>query len=274
MWNFIKQSLVRRRAKRHTRTYDTFVDTFEIDGIGKILFANWTNPLVEKKVIWKEQIDFFKKFLHPGDLAIDIGGNVGHMTIPMALAVGKEGKIVTFDPNPYVFDILKKNSAINPQSTNIDPYPYAITDHPGEFFYNSSEASFNNGGISEQEKSRHGKYSLGHKVQGIELESFLDEKYSNRLDKLKLIKIDTEGYDKEIIRSILPIIRKYRPTIITECFKKNDSAARSEQYHILADNGYKLYYFSDFSTEAKTERISDAKDMMKWQHFDLYAITD
>jgi tRNA G37 N-methylase Trm5 len=37
------------------------------------------------------------------------------MTIPMALAAGKEGKVVTFDPNPYVFEILKKNTSLNPQ---------------------------------------------------------------------------------------------------------------------------------------------------------------
>jgi len=274
MWNYIRESIRRKRARRYTTTYETELDTFDITGIGKILFANWTNPLVEKKRISDEQISFFRKFLKRGDLAVDIGGNVGHMTIPMALAAGKEGKVVTFDPNPYVFEILKKNTSLNPQWTNIDPHPYAITDHPGEFYYNSSEASFNNGGISEDQQSRHGKFRLDHKIKGIQLESFLNENYADRMDRLKLIKIDTEGYDKEIIRSIIPLLKKYKPTVITECFKKNDAVARNEQFNLLKECGYTLYYFSDFTVDAQVEQIRKPEEMMRWQHFDLYAVME
>jgi hypothetical protein len=48
MWNYIRESIRRKRARRYTTTYETELDTFDITGIGKILFANWTNPLVEK----------------------------------------------------------------------------------------------------------------------------------------------------------------------------------------------------------------------------------
>ena len=63
MWNYIRESIRRKRARRYTTTYETELDTFDITGIGKILFANWTNPLVEKKRISDEQISFFRKFL-------------------------------------------------------------------------------------------------------------------------------------------------------------------------------------------------------------------
>lgn len=118
-----------------------------------------TGPILwwRKKVISRSQVDFFAKFLKPGDLAVDIGGNVGHMTIAMSLAAGREGRVVSFDPNPFVYDILVKNAGLNPGLTRIDTFPYAIADHEGEFYYNSSEASFNNGGISEDTNSRHGR---------------------------------------------------------------------------------------------------------------------
>lgn len=272
MWNYIRQSIARKRARRITRKYDTVIDHFEIEGIGRIDFANWTNPLVEKKVISRSQVDFFAKFLKPGDLAVDIGGNVGHMTIAMSLAAGREGRVVSFDPNPFVYDILVKNAGLNPGLTRIDTFPYAIADHEGEFYYNSSEASFNNGGISEDTNSRHGRFALDHKIKGIKLESLLEEKYPEELGKLRLIKIDTEGYDKEIIRSIRPILQKYRPTVITEVFKNNDASARAEQFELLSSCGYTMYYFSDFVADAEVIRIENKDQMMQWKHFDMYAI--
>ena len=272
MLKYIIHSLRRKKARRHTKKYPTTVDTFAISGYGNVLFANWENPLVERKVISSRNVNFFKKFLREGDLAIDIGGNIGHMTIPMALAVGRAGKILSFDPNPFVFEILQQNAGLNPLLTNIETFNFAITENEEEFYYNSSEASFNNGGISKDAESRHGRFALDQKIQGINLENFMRRNYINSIDKLKLIKIDTEGYDKEIIRSIPGILDKYHPVVITECFKKNDAEQRYEQFDLLAGHGYSMYYFSDFDENAEIIPIVKKEDMMRWKHFDLYAI--
>lgn len=272
MLNYFINSFKRKIARRFTKKYPFHIDLFEIEGVGKIKFANWDNPLVEKKIISKENIEFFKKFVSEGDFAIDIGSNIGHMTIQMAIATGTKGLTIGFDPNPYVYEVLTENIKLNPDKTNIAAFNFAITDRNEDFFYNSSEASFNNGGISINKENRHGKFSLKTKVKGVNLESFLENEYFDFISKLKLIKIDTEGYDKEIIKSIANLLKKYKPTVITECFGKNKPEERFEQFDLLKSLGYSLYYFSDFHSNAEIVPINVKEDMMKWKHFDLYAI--
>lgn len=274
MLNYLTQSIKRKIARRVTKKYPTRVDSFEVNNYGTVQFANWENPLVKEKVISPKDVKFFERFLKKGDLAIDIGANIGHMSVSLALITGKEGLTLAFDPNPFVFEILVQNAKLNPEKTNIVPYKFAITDNDGDFFYNSSEASFNNGGISDKENSHHGKYSLETKIEGVNLEKFLEKNHPDKLKHLKLIKIDTEGYDKEIVKSISDLLVKYKPVVITECFFKNTPEERFEQYELFASKGYSVYYFSEFSSDAEIVKINQKEDMLKWRHFDVFAIME
>lgn len=272
MIKYLIDSFKRKKARRITKKYSTRIDNFNIPGIGDIRFANWENPLTTPKEIYLKNIEFFRKFLKEGDLAIDIGANIGHMTLPMSLAAGKQGITLAFDPNPYVFEVLFENSKLNPDLTNIHPFNYAISVNDDEFYYSSSEASFNNGGIAKEKENRHGKYSLNSKIKGINLEKFLLESYPDAISKISLIKIDTEGYDKEIIKSIAGLLDRYKPAVITECFAKTNAQERQEQFALLKSRGYSLYYFSDFDVDAEIVPIEKKEDMLNWKHFDLYAI--
>lgn len=272
MLNYIINSIRRKIARRITRQYPTSIREFYIPEIGKFHFANWDNPLVSPKKITENQIRFFGKFLKKGDVAVDIGANIGATTLPMSFVVGKEGAVIAFDPNPFVFKVLAQNVNLNPGLCNIRAFNYAITDSEGEFYYNSSEASFNNGGISSSKTNRHGNYSLDHKVRGVQLSHFLNTLDPGFLPKLKLVKIDTEGYDKEIIKSISEILKVYKPVVISECFGKSEIHDRHEHFKLLHDLGYSLFYFSDFDHEAEIIPIQTMEAMMNWKHFDFYAI--
>ena len=274
MSNYFIESFKRKIARRVTKKYPYRIDSFDAGRYGNIRFANWENPLVKNEEISLENMEFFKKFLKEGDVAIDIGANIGKLTVAMSLVTGKNGLVLAFDPNPFVYEILAENAALNSDKTNIVTYNYAITDKDDEFYYNSSEASFNNGGISSEKRSRHGKYSLNKKITGINLEAFMQKNYSDKINRLKLIKIDTEGYDKEIIKSISNLLTKYKPALITECFGKNTAEEKFEQFEILKSIGYSLYYFSDIVANAEIISIDRKEDMLKWKHFDLFAVIE
>ena len=155
--------------------------------------------------------------------------------------------------------------------TNIKPFNCAISEEEDDFYYNSSEASFANGGISTEKISRHGKHQLSQKIKGVNLDTFLHAHFADNLPKLTLIKVDTEGYDKEILKSIQPLIRKYRPILIAECFPKLNKDEREDLYHTIAKNGYELYYFQNIDAVEETLKIS-VDDMERWKHFDIYAL--
>ena len=247
------------------------MESFKLANEGEVQFANWDNPLAPKLTITQADVDFFKQFIPKGSLVIDVGGNTGDTTVLMSLAAGKEGLVIGFDPNPYVFKILETNAKLNPEKTNIVVLPYAVTDKEGDFYYASSEASFANGGISNQPSTYHGAHKLETTIKGIVLEKYLEQNYPTWLPKISLIKVDVEGYDKEVIKSVHPVLEKYRPVVIAECFFKLTTAEREDLYDSLATKGYDLFYFEDFKAGTETAPLS-RNDMNSRKHFNLYAL--
>ena len=270
---YIKRKLEKRKARRVFREYPYEILNFDLPEEGVVQFANWKNPVNTPVSINHKTVDFFRPFIPKGSLAIDIGAHTGDTTVPMALAAGKEGLVIGFDPNPHVFKILEVNAGLNRDKTHIIALPFAITEEEGDFFYNSSEASFGNGGISRQPSQYHGSYALPGKINGINLEQYLETHYNTWLPKLSCIKIDTEGYDKEIIKSIHRLIEKYKPVIIAECFSNAGRSDREELFNSVAGKGYKLYYFADFAAGTPGIPIT-VSDMTKWKHFNFYALPE
>ena len=68
----------------------------------------------------------------------------------MALAAGTSGITLGFDPNPYVYKILEINASLNKDKQNIISQLYAISVKEEDFYYVSSEASFQWSNISDQ----------------------------------------------------------------------------------------------------------------------------
>lgn len=271
--DYFKSSLARKKARRVTQVYSPKIETFQLDGIGAIQFANWDNPLALPYHLNKPMVDFFKQFIKEGDLAIDIGANIGDTTVPIALSVGKSGLTLGFDPNPYVFRILKANANLNKDKTNLHAINCAISTAEDEFYFISSEASFSNGAISPTIESHHGKFVHTEKIKGVNLLKFLQENYEDWIPKLAFIKVDTEGYDKEILKSISDLVAKQKPVIIAESFGKSSDEAKMELYDVIAKHGYDIYYFADFDINAKVEKLRDRSDMTKWKKtINVYAM--
>jgi FkbM family methyltransferase len=269
MFNYLKNALQRKIrkkiARRVTKEYPPKIDTFNLQ-IGTIEFANWDNPLVKPIKIDDNMIDFFKQFIKEGDLAIDIGANIGDTTVPIALCTGVTGLTLGFDPNPFPFKILEKNATLNKDKMKMVPLPYAISTEEEEFYYVSSEASFANGAITKiTAGSKHGKFIYPNKVKGINLEKFLEQEYKDWLSKFSFVKIDAEGYDKEIIKSISNLISKYKPVIIAESFAASSNEEKTELYEVINKHGYDIFYFADFSIKAKVEKLNNSSDLIKYR---------
>ncbi len=273
MLNYLKASFRRKIARRFTKEYPAVIDHFQVEGLGNVDFANWSNPLVPPVELNTSMIAFFRRFIKEGDMAIDIGANIGDTTVPIGLCAGKAGLTLGFDPNPYVFKILEVNASLNKDKTNIVPIPYAIAKQEEEYYFISSEASFANGGISPTKESKHGKFIYPKKIKGVHLKKFLEENYRDHLTRFTFIKIDTEGYDKEILKSIRDLITAYKPIIIAESFGKASNEDKIELYEIIDQLGYAIYHFEDFDSFAGIEQLKEKKDITRFKHtINIYAI--
>ena len=113
MFTYLKNSFARKIARRVTKEYPPIIDHLNMNQYGEIDFANWSSPLAPKITLNEATVAFFNQFIKAGDLAIDIGANIGDTTVPMALCTGMTGITIGFDPNPYVFKILETNANLN-----------------------------------------------------------------------------------------------------------------------------------------------------------------
>jgi len=278
MLKYLRESFKRKIARRSTKKYGFKIVEYELPKEGKVQFAKWNNPIYSPDPPAQSDVDFFKRFVTSGSLAIDIGANVGDTTLSMALAAGPEGLIVGLDPNPYAFDILSANASLNKGKTNIDAYNVAVTADKRQYYFHSSEASFGNGGISTDPDSKeHGSFALPHPIEGVILEKFLASNYSTWLDRLSFIKIDAEGYDIEILKSITSLIEKHQPVILAECFGNLPTNTKQSLFDILDNLGFKLMYTREINYLPRDRgNIEDEEltstDMVKDFTYNFYAV--
>ena len=159
---------------------------------------------------------------------------------------------------------------LNQEKTNIVPLMLAVTENDEEIVFYYGDPGFCNGGrhqgISIWKQSKIFKQ----KVSGINLENFLRGEYSNVIHKLKYIKIDTEGYDLIVIRSIHKLISECRPYIKAEVFMHTSYEQRIALYHILRDLEYNIYKF--VSESNYKGEIIDSSNLMQWKHYDIFCI--
>src|ERR1044071_5090239 len=59
------------------------------------------------------ELTLFHQLLRPGDLAVDVGANIGALTLGMARLVAPGGAVVAFEPQRAIFDILCNNLRSN-----------------------------------------------------------------------------------------------------------------------------------------------------------------
>lgn len=258
-------------SKKEFKTYGHTIVDFNLKDDGKIQFAQWLHPGEQAVAIDQSTVDFYKQFMRPGSLAIDIGTHAGDTTVPMGLAVGKSGLVLGLEPNPHVYHVLEANAKLNKDKTNIVPLNFAATANDGEFIFASGDASFNNGGIMGFSSNirKNNRYTFS--VTGKNLEQYLRINYKEWLPKLALIKIDAEGYDKEILKTMPKVISEFKPVIITECFKHLTSKERGELYNSIANHGYKLFYIDGYRDE-QTRKSINRQGMNDQKHFDLVAL--
>jgi FkbM family methyltransferase len=272
LFDFVTRKIEKEKSKRSLHDYGYQVKTFDLPLDGKIEYAQWQHPYEQPKTISQDMVNFFRAYSRAGGTAIDIGAHSGDTTIPMALAVGPSGTVLALEPNPHVFSILQKNSELNKGKASIIPLCFAATDHDGEFEFNYSDASYCNGGFFQSLKNQKHGHTHILKVQGKNLEAYLKKEYAGLLPGLSLIKIDAEGYDKEIIKSLRNLILEHRPYIISECNKNLVAEERADLFHVISGMNYTVKKLEGFTDKAKPSDINHAGEMTKWQHFDLVAI--
>lgn len=258
--------------KPSIKKYGYKIKELHLEQEGKIQVAEWMHPSCSEFVLTQREVDALREIVNLGDVCIDIGAHLGDTSIPMGLAVGKEGVVLALEPNSYVFETLKANSNLNTDKYSIIPLCFAVTPEDSEMYFEYSDPGFCNGGFHENiSKWKHG-HSFKLKVDGKNLVDYLKKNYEELINRIKYIKIDAEGFDLSILKSLDYLIEKNKPSIRVEVYKKSDKEYRLKMFRYLHEHGYKMYKFIDSENYYGEELSED--DLMNFKHFDIFAVPE
>ena len=215
---------------------------YNIKPFGEI---NLAMPLDEKTFLFR--YEKFSELIPKGSIVLDIGAHVGGFSIIFGSCVGKEGKVLAFEPNSITFETLAENAQLNPQFS-ITPYNLACTPENKKYTFNYTDPKVygngSNGGYFDaidygKEVKHH--HSTPMEVDGVNILDFLNQNHSSELDKIKFIKTDTEGFDKEVLKTLAPLIKKNKPVLMVEAFISLSQSEIIDFYNTLKSFEYEIY---------------------------------
>lgn len=259
--------------KPKPKTFGSVVEGHDLPTDGHIEIARWLHPgayRVSAPAI-QAVADQLRRFLRPGDVAIDIGAHTGDTTIPIALAVGPSGGVLALEPNPYVFPVLERNAGLNPAKMRIMPLMFAAMREDGRYEFQYGEEGYCNGGFHEgMSKWVHGS-AFKVDVEGKNVPAFLRRSHPELIPRLRFIKVDAEGFDLAILETLDDLIRGQRPFLQVEMFslRKSTPAYRRDLYDFLSGHGYALHRMD--SRDFLGERITP-ENLMRWNVYDVFGV--
>lgn len=153
---------------------------------------------------YEKDMHVFRNLLAPGETAIDVGANMGFVTTMLASIVGPAGRVVSFEPSRTVFEKLRKTVAANGLE-QVVPMNLGCGASSSVECLNEITSSSGNASIVG-----HGNHSTAIRVER------LDDIPEAWASSVALLKIDTEGYEPEVLRGAARLIETHRPIIYLE----------------------------------------------------------
>lgn len=192
------------------------------------------------------EMTFLKQLCGFGDLIVEIGANIGTHTVALAKQVGQQGKVLAFEPQRLVFQTLCANIALN-SLKNVDCHWAAMGAENSMVTVPEPDPCTQNnfGGVSLLNVQQ------GQQIRCHTLDSLLS------LPQVKLIKIDVEGMEAEVLQGGKQLIQKFKPLLYIE----NDRIEKSaELMQLINSLGYRMYWhrpplFNPENYYAETENI-------------------
>ncbi len=186
----------------------------------------------------KQEQLFVASVLNEGDYFIDIGANIGLFTLIAANIVGPNGRVIAFEPTPKTFSRLLENIELN-QFKNIDAYNIGLSDFPKKLTFNISS-----NGYDAWNSFATSDFSILNEQIMVDVSTLDFELTKYDKSKIKLVKIDVEGWEKFVLKGGVEFIKNYSPQLLIEFTEENTFAAGymvQEVYDLMVELGYKWY---------------------------------
>lgn len=176
------------------------------------------------------ELNILLSLIRVGDTVIDVGANIGTHSIAFAAAVANSGKVISFEPQPAVAELLRKNLLAN-------GFPEVVVRQQG--------VAEKNGVMHIEIPSYHDKSNVGaafltKEARNNSLKVSVTNLDSLGLKRCRLLKIDSEGMGIKVLRGAGELIRETRPLVSLEL---DEIGEVQDIFDFFQPRGYQMVFF-------------------------------
>ena len=177
--------------------YKMYVDTRDV-GVASHLMLDGYWEMWNTEAI----VDLVK----PGMTVLDVGAHCGYFSVLMADLIGPQGKLLSFEPNPPMAELLRRTVAVNGFDGRTAVYEVALGNRSGSAVLDVPRNEPKNAHVVQ---GKRGPGMVEVALQRVdEIPGALDADF---------IKIDAEGAEQEIWEGLSGVLSRERPlTILLE----------------------------------------------------------
>ena len=201
--------------------------------IGSTIY--WTGYHHRRDMLWLGET------LRPGMVFVDVGANIGEFTIYGAKRVGPSGKVLAFEPQDGMLEILMRNVRANGMA-QVEIYRIGLgrSDRTLPLFAP---------GPADEDPHLYSTYREAHgagaarAAQTIRIRPLDDVLAERPLERLDVMKIDVEGGELPALEGSTRTLARHRPRLLVEFNRETSLAAGYtvlDLARFLAAQGYAL----------------------------------
>jgi FkbM family methyltransferase len=193
----------------------------------------------------KETAMLFRKSVKKTDTFLDIGSNSGYFALSMA---GLCDRVMAFEPMPDVYRRLEANIKLN-NFRNVQAFNIAVSDKKEKTTFYMDEHNDGGGSLSAGRQSEAERKPI--EIQTDTLDNILNG------HKADVIKIDTEGFEYEVLKGGTKTIGQARLIV----FEHNMEVMAHRGAHIEKNQVIKLLEQNGFSVRSINANGTPGKEL-------------
>jgi FkbM family methyltransferase len=153
--------------------------------------------------------------LRATDTILDCGANIGLFAAWAAVQLGPKGRVVCFEPEPAIAEILEHNNGAVGLTGRAPIVRSVLSDQGGEVDFIFDEACFTMSRVAEAgtEPGVEGR----HRVRVQTIDEVVEELGLERVD---FIKMDIEGYEIPALRGARETLRRFAPKLAISAYHR------------------------------------------------------
>jgi FkbM family methyltransferase len=157
------------------------------------------------------EVSFVERFLKPGMTVLDLGAHQGYYTLLASKLVGRQGRVIAFEPSSRERKALRMNKALNfCSNVSIEPFALGNEEKTAELYVAESAHTGCN-------SLRPPSMPSGESAVRIRIKRLDDWLDSRGLVKVDFIKLDVEGAELSVLQGSERLLGRHpRPVVLVE----------------------------------------------------------